>query len=261
VSTRTIKQRFPGFVFASALLLGLVACQTSPPPAESAYPSGPGVFSIPPGSTEYRVNGQESVLQILVYRGGPMAKLGHNHVIASHHLEGAVYAMEDPLRTRFDVSFPVAELTVDEPAMRDQAGPDFANLVPQSARDGTRNNLLSAALLDGAIYPTIRLRALEVLVAGEGYEVGVEIMIKDQVHVVRVPVTLRRDDNALVASGEFPLKQSALGLKPFTAAMGALAVVDEMRVRFEVVCFQALTSQALRATTENGGQGPPSVKM
>ena len=235
MSTRAIKQRFPGFVFASALLLGLVACQTSPPREESASPSAPGGFSIPPGSTEYRVSGPESTLQILVYRGGPMARLGHNHVIASHHLEGLVYATEDPLRTRFDVSFPVAELTVDEPAMRAHAGADFANVVPQNARDGTRNNLLSAALLDGANYPTIRLRALDVLGAGDGYDVGVEITIKDQVRTVRVPVTLRREGRALTASGEFPLLQSALGLKPFTAAMGALAVVDEMQVRFEIL--------------------------
>jgi polyisoprenoid-binding protein YceI len=235
VSTRTIKQRFPGFVFAGALLLGLVACQTSPPPAESPGSSTPGAFSIPSGSTEYRVSGQESGLQILVYRGGPMARLGHNHVIASHHLEGAVYVTQDPLRTRFDLAFPVAELTVDETAMRERAGPDFANAVPQTARDGTRNNLLSAALLDGANYPTIRLRALDVVAAGEGYDVGVEITIKDQVQTARVPVTLRREARGLVASGEFPLKQSALGLKPFTAAMGALAVVDEMKVRFEVL--------------------------
>jgi hypothetical protein len=193
------------------------------------------VFSIPPGSTEYRVSGQESGLQILVYRGGPMAKLGHNHVIASHHLEGVVYVTDDPLRTRFDIGFLVGELTVDEPAMREQAGPDFATAVPQNARDGTRNNLLSAALLDGANYPTIRLRALEVGAAGGGYDVSVEVSIRDQVRIVRAPVTLRREEGSLVASGEFPLKQSDLGLKPFTAAMGALAVVDEMKVRFQVV--------------------------
>jgi hypothetical protein len=163
-----------------------------------------------------------------------MAKLGHNHVIASHHVEGAVYVTEDPLRTRFDIAFPVGELTVDEPSMRELSGPEFATVVPKSARDGTRNNLLSPALLDGANYPTIRLRALDVVAAGEGYDVGVEITIRDQVHTIRVPVSLRRDAGAVVASGEFPLKQSDLGLKPFTAAMGALAVVDEMTVKFEI---------------------------
>jgi hypothetical protein len=45
---------------------------------------------------------------------------------------------------------------------------------------------------------------------------------------------MRREAGVLTASGEFSLRQSGLGLKPFTAAMGALAVVDEMKVRFEV---------------------------
>ena len=234
MSTRTIELRFPAWV-ASVLLLGLVACQTSPPPVEPASPPASGVFAIPAGATEYAVIGPESRLLVLVYRGGPMARLGHNHVIASHDLSGVAYVTDDPLRTRFDVSFPVGELTVDEPAMRELAGADFANVVPQSARDGTRGNLLSPALLDAANYPAIRLRALDVAAAGAGFDVGVEIAIKDQVSVVRVPVTVKRDAGSLAASGEFTLLQSQLGLKPFTAAMGALAVVDEMKVRFEIV--------------------------
>jgi hypothetical protein len=37
-----------------------------------------------------------------------------------------------------------------------------------------------------------------------------------------------------VASGEFALRQSEFGLKPFSVAMGSLVVLDEMRIRFEV---------------------------
>ena len=116
--------------------------------------------------------------------------------------------------------------------------PDFPPNVPQSARDGTRTNLLSEALLDGANYPSIRLRATDVAAAGEGYDVGVEITIKDQVRNVRVPVTFERKDGALKASGEFPLKQSDLGFKPFSVAMGTLVVIDEMRIHFEVSARQ-----------------------
>jgi polyisoprenoid-binding protein YceI len=174
------------------------------------------------------------LLQILVYRGGAMARLGHNHVIASHHLSGTLSVTDDPLRTRFDISIPVNDLAVDEPAMRETAGPDFPPGVPQSARDGTRKNLLSEALLDGAKYPAIRLRATDVAAAGEGFDVGIEITIKDQVHAVRVPVTIERKEGELVARGEFPLKQSELGLKPFSIAMGTLVVLDEMRIRFDV---------------------------
>jgi polyisoprenoid-binding protein YceI len=199
----------------------------APPPAAQ-------ISAIPPGAKAYSVVPEESLLQILVYRGGAMARLGHNHVIASHRLTGAVYVLDDPTQMRFDVSFPVNELTVDEPAMREMAGSDFPPNVPQTARDGTRTNLLSEALLDGANYPEIRLRATEVVAAGESYDVGVEIRIKDQVRIVRVPVTLERKEGALKASGEFPLKQSELGFKPFSVAMGTLVVIDEMRVHFEV---------------------------
>ena len=163
-----------------------------------------------------------------------MARLGHNHVIASHLLSGTVYLTDDASQTRFDISFPVSDLTVDEPALREQAGPDFPPGVPQSARDGTHTNLLSEALLDAAHYPTIRLRATDVIEAANGYDMGVEIWIKDQVKTMRVPVLVERKDGAILASGEFPLKQSELGLNPFSIAMGAQVVLDDKTVRFTV---------------------------
>jgi polyisoprenoid-binding protein YceI len=223
-------------VVASAVLLGLSGCQTSPRPAESPPPAQvtSEQTAIPAGAHEYKVIAEESLLQILVYRGGAMARLGHNHVIASHHLGGSAYLTDDLAQTRFDITFPVNELTVDEPEMRAAAGADFPPGVPQSARDGTRGNLLSAALLDGAEFPEIRLRATAVIPAGENFAVDVEITLKDQIFHARVPLQVKRNEGAISASGEFPLKQSELGLKPFSAAMGALLVIDEMRVRFDV---------------------------
>ena len=239
MSTHWVNERFPfRILVVGAVVWGLAACQTSPPsgdippatPAPAAAPS-----DIPAGAQVFPVVAEESLLQILVYRGGAMARLGHNHVIASHRLAGAVFVTGDAAQTRFDIQVPVNELTIDEPAMREQAGADFPPGVPQSARDGTRKNLLSPALLDGVAYPFIRLRCTDVVAVGEGFDVGVEIAIKDQVRNVRVPVTLERKEGALKATGEFPLKQSELGFKPFSVAMGSLVVLDEMRIRFEVI--------------------------
>ena len=223
-------------VLASAVLLGLTACETSPPVVKPAPPvqAVQEFTPIPAGASEYKIVAEESLLQILVYRGGAMARLGHNHVIASHLLSGSAYVTEDLAQSRFDAAFPVNELTIDEPAMREMAGADFPPGVPQSARDGTRSNMLSEALLDGAKYPLIRLRATEVVAAGDYFDVDVEITIKDQVRHVHVPTKISVENGTLSASGEFPLKQSELGLKPFSIAMGALLVVDEMRVRFNV---------------------------
>jgi polyisoprenoid-binding protein YceI len=238
MSTQQARHGFPLRVFVAGFVLwGLAACQTSPPTKETppVAPQPAAPTAAPAGAHEYAVVGEESLLQILVYRGGAMARLGHNHVIASHQLSGTVFVADDPLQSRFDVSIPVNELTVDEPAMREMAGADFPPGVPQSARDGTRKNMLSEALLDGEKYPSIRLRATDVVAAAEGFDVGVEITIKDQVRNVRVPVTLVRKDGAVVARGEFPLKQSDLGFKPFSVAMGTLVVIDEMHIHFEVV--------------------------
>jgi len=238
MSTEQASCGFPlRWVVAGLVLWGLAGCQTSPPAAEVPTTESPAPAPAEPapvGAQDYAVVAEESLLQILVYRGGAMARLGHNHVIASHHLSGTVSVTEDPLQTRFDIGIPVNELAIDEPAMRETAGPDFPPGVPQSARDGTRRNLLSEALLEGAKYPEIRLRATDVVAAAEGFDVGVEITLKDQVHVVRVPVTIERKEEVLVARGEFPLRQSELGFKPFSVAMGTLVVLDEMRIRFEV---------------------------
>jgi len=119
--------------------------------------------------------------------------------------------------------------------LRAKAGEDFPAAVPQQARDGTRKNMLSEPLLDGANFPDIRLRTTDVVKNRDSYDVGVEVTLKGQAHVLRVPMHMDAADGAVHATGEFPLKQSELGLTPFTVMMGALAVLDDMRVSFDVV--------------------------
>ncbi|HEV8442864.1 MAG TPA: YceI family protein [Steroidobacteraceae bacterium] len=227
-------------LLVGVVLWGLAGCQTSPPAAPPVAPGNPAELAIPAGARVFKVVPAESLLQILVYRGGAMAKLGHNHVVASHQLSGAVYATEDPTATRFEIRFPVTELTIDEPELRAAAGPDFPAGVPQNAREGTHTNMLSEALLDGEQYPEIRLRATGIRSAGDGehYDAEVEVTIKGQSHLLRVPFTAKWQTDELRASGEFPLKQSELGLKPFSIAMGALVVLDQMQVRFRLTARQ-----------------------
>lgn len=234
MSMQTARRRFPRARRGVGLaVLGLLGCQTSPPPAPPPMVDSSAVMSLPGGRTHVLVT-ERSQLRVLVYRGGPMARLGHNHVIASRNLRGEVVLGAAPDAVAFDIRLPVNELTVDEPELRAAAGPDFPPEVPQSAREGTRRNMLSPALLDGANYPEIRLRARDATVVRDGLDVGVEVTIKDQRRVLRVPVRLERSDREITARGEFPLKQSELGLQPFSAALGALVVLDDMRVQFEI---------------------------
>jgi polyisoprenoid-binding protein YceI len=189
----------------------------------------------------YEVVAQDSLLTILVFRGGALAKAGHNHVIASHALHGTLYVPADLARTTFDISVPVAELTVDEASLRAKENEaDFPPDVPDSAKDGTRKNMLGAALLDAEHHPEIVLRSLALEAApgpsapGE-WQARVEVTARDRASTVTVPVHYEQHADEIVLSGDFPLKQTDLGLTPFSALLGALQVVDEMKIKFLIV--------------------------
>jgi len=189
----------------------------------------------------YDVVPGDSLLTILAFRGGALAKAGHNHVIASHEVSGTFYVPEDVLRSTFELHIPVASLTIDEPALRAKEGPDFPTDVPDSAKEGTRRNMLSAALLNGAQYPEITLVGARIQPGAteSSVQADVQITVRGQSHTLAVPVAYSRSGTELVASGELPIKQSDLGLTPFSAMLGALQVQDEMRVKFRFVAHAA----------------------
>jgi hypothetical protein len=182
----------------------------------------------------------ESLLTILVYRAGTLAFAGHNHVIASHRLTGTVSVPSDPTRASFDLHFPVADLSVDEPELRaKEASTDFPPDVPDAAKEGTRRNMLSEALLDAAHSPQIVLRS-ERFERPPGSPEGsllahVQVLVRDQQRSLTSPVHYELNADEVIASGELPLKQTDLGLTPFSALLGALQVQDEMKVRFRIV--------------------------
>jgi polyisoprenoid-binding protein YceI len=193
----------------------------------------------------FDVASNESLLTILAFRGGTLAKVGHNHVIASHDVTGTFYVPEDVSHSTFELHIPVAQLAIDEPDLRAKEGPDFPKDVPDSAKEGTRRNMLSEALLNGAQYSEILLTAqhIDPPTSGSQVRADVQITVRGQTHTLSVPVTYSLANGQLTASGELPLKQSDLGLTPFTAMLGALAVQDEMKVRFHFVAHEATTHQ------------------
>jgi hypothetical protein len=238
MSTSSRSRRFPAWLMGA--LLALAGCRsTSPPPQSSPQPMPPLPAQIPEGAVTFEVVPERSLLQILVFRGGPMARLGHNHVIASRDLTGVVHVTDQPSRTRFEIRVPVGRLIIDDPDLRRAAGSEFSGEVPQNARDGTRHNLLSPALLDAARHPYVTLRAIGVSATPQGYEVDVQVTLKERDTRVRVPITLERHSGELQARGEFTLRQSELGLQPFSVAMGTLVVRDEMKVRIELMARRA----------------------
>jgi hypothetical protein len=61
------------------------------------------------------------------------------------------------------------------------------------------------------------------------------ITIRDQTRQVDVPASISYEEKRLVASGEFAIKQSDFGIQPFSVALGAVQVIDELKIKFKVV--------------------------
>ena len=243
--TRHIRVAFPPSLVVAVCLTGCSGLVQAPPqtPVAGAIPApGPGV---PPGEIQknarlgrpYDVSSSDSLLRILAFRGGALAKAGHNHVIASHDISGTFYVPDDVLRSTFELHIPVAQLTIDEPGLRTQEGADFPTEVPESAKEGTRKNMLSDALLSGAQYPELTLvsQQIEPGSLASSVRANVLVTVRGQTHTVAVPVSYSLAGGELVASGDLTIKQTDLGLKPFSAMLGALQVQDELRVKFRIV--------------------------
>jgi hypothetical protein len=215
----------------------LWSCVTPPAPPPAETPTGvaaPAARSI----EYYRLDPARSALTVFVYRGGPLARFGHNHVVEARELEGFVRRAEPLEASYLELAFRAADLVIDDAAARAAAGEEFAALPPPEAIEGTRNNMLGAALLAAAEFPYVLVRSRSVTPAPGGATLRLEARVKHHVGSFEVPVALVIRGNELEATGEVVLSQRALGLEPFSVMAGALQVQDELTIRFRAVAVR-----------------------
>jgi polyisoprenoid-binding protein YceI len=235
--------RFGAIALLAALLSACPAPRKPSPPTETPAPTAPATTEeparIPSGALEHRIVADESQVRILVYRGGKLSAAGHNHVVVSRNLSGKLWVHEDLARSGFQIVMPVALLEVDDPQMRSEEGADFPPQVPESARQGTRKNMLGAQVLDADRYPGVTLTSLAVSGTREQMQVRTRVRIRDQTREITIPVSAQYSPGRVEAQGELALKQSDLGLAPFSVMLGALTVQDELKVKFRLVATRS----------------------
>ncbi len=183
----------------------------------------------------YRIDSSQSELRILVYRTGPMAALGHDHVIVNRTLGGWVRYAGTVSEAAFALIVPDAGFVVDDAGARREEGADFADETPEEARSGTMRNMQSPALLDSAEFPEITLKSVAVNGVQGEFTATVAISVAGHESTLEVPFTLEMSPGRLNVSGALWVRQSALGLTPFSVMMGALRVRDDMRIKFRLV--------------------------
>lgn len=179
------------------------------------------------GKAVYRVDSARSLLAITVRRGGSLARFGHDHVVASHEVQGFI-APEDG---RADLHIPLEKLSVDEAALRADAGLDTQP--SESDIAATRVNMLDKVLETQQFpFAFIHVSGLESLPVG--VRVNVSLTLHGVTRLFNVPVELEAGRDEMSVAGMLELRQSDFGIVPFSILGGAVQVLDRMDLSFRI---------------------------
>ena len=225
------------------MALLLAACQrtpTTPGPAPAAPVAAATSPPPTPDATLLHIDAAASRIELRVRAAGPLAPLGHAHVLQATGFSGELWLGREVGRSRLQLRLPVESFVVDDPQARAAAGGDFAKPLPEEARRGTREHMLGERQLDAAHFPQILLESSGLAVlkgdaaAGEG-TMALQATLRNRVTSLAVPVSWEQRDGTLRARGQFTLSQAALGIEPYSVGGGALRVADDIEARFELV--------------------------
>jgi hypothetical protein len=187
----------------------------------------------------YMIDAAESEVYWRVYRAGALARLGHNHVISLTQFDGSVTVGSDVADAVWELSFPVNALVIDDPELRARYGEDFESVPREEDKEGTKENMLTDGLLDGANFPEIRLEGSGVVGSLDAASLPVSIHMLGRTIEQNFPASISITADSVNVQGEYRMTHADFGLEPFSLLGGAMAVGAEIdftyRLRANVV--------------------------
>lgn len=213
-------------------LLG--ACQAPAPQPQT--PAAPAALPVaPPGNHVYTLDPSASDLRIYVFRDGPAARAGHNHVFTAPTLSGHVEIPSDKVAdAAFAVGLRLDSLVVDVPSLLADTGGSFIDR-PRSETDraGTLRNLRKS--LDTDTWPLLTLQSRQIRGDWPVLIADVAIQLHGVTRVQPVMMTVLRSDTEIRAQGQLVIHQRDFGITPFAIFGGLLAVQNGVAIRFDLV--------------------------
>jgi len=215
---------------AAAALLAAGCAQVPPAAPPAARPAGAPDLEAAyyrdaagRGAKVYRIEPGDSLVAVRVYRGGRLARLGHDHVVSSREPHGFI----DADKGRADLYVALQSLAVDDPAQRAAAG--FESAPSESDIAGTRGNMLEK-VLEAERFPFVVLRVRGV----EHDAVQAELSLHGVTRPMRIPAKIDPGAERIDVSGSFAISQSDFGIEPFSVLGGALTVQDRVDLSFAI---------------------------
>lgn len=171
------------------------------------------------------VNTQHSYILVSVFKGGSLARLGHDHVVVVHDLIGAV----DDTKGVGDFSFKLNNMAVDEENYRAMMHLPLG--ISEGAIKGTRSNMLNKVLFADQ-YPLVTIHAQK-LKDNPGF-VGLVINLHGVAQRKIIAYQAISKGGHLHIIGQTAITQTQFGIKPFSVLAGALEVKNELNIQFDI---------------------------
>ncbi len=216
----------------STMLAGCAPLLRGPAPAPAAPPADfPEAYyreALGQGKPVFRVDSRESLVVIEVRRSGSLARLGHDHVVASHEVGGYVA----PDEGRADLVVALARLAVDEPALRAEAG--FDTQPTESDIEGTRANMLEK-VLEAEKFPFALIGVSGANTGRGDVTLNVAITLHGSTRTLQVPAEIEADAEKMSVTGRFSFEQTDFGITPYSLLGGVIAVQNRVDLRFRII--------------------------
>jgi len=195
------------------------------PPAD--FPEGYYREALGRGKPVFRVDPRESLVVIEVRRAGSLARLGHDHVVASHEVGGYVA----PDEGRADLYVALGRLAVDEAALRTEAG--FDTQPAESDIEGTRANMLGK-VLEAEKFPFALIRVSGADASQRDVTLSVAITLHGSTRTLQAPARIDADAGEMSVTGRLSFDQTDFGITPYSLLGGAIAVKNGVELRFRI---------------------------
>lgn len=178
-------------------------------------------------TVDYTVQPGGSSVTVHVGKSGVFSFAGHRHQVDAP-VSGTIRADAASLAaSSVDLRFATASLRV-----RPEGEPKGDAPKVQEVMHGPK-------VLDVARFPEVRFvsKAVRGQAAGAAYDLVVvgALTLRGVTRDFTVPVRVTVDDRRLTASGQLTLRHDQFGMKPVSAAAGAIKVANELRVEFTIV--------------------------
>ncbi|MFB7109148.1 YceI family protein [Streptomyces sp. NPDC056291] len=187
------------------------------------------------GDGAYRFGPPTGRLLIKTGRAGLGRKAGHDLTIEATRWSGnALIVASDPGQSSVTVTVETGSLTVRE-------GTGGVKPLTDADKAEIKRTLEGEGVLHTAQHPTIAFRSTSITGTPGSFEIAGELTIKGRTHPVTVHGASDRDG---MVCGSATVTQSAWGIKPYSAFLGALRLADDVRIEFAVTELEPLPGPA-----------------